>query len=50
MSESAFLSTLIDALAEKAAQDYLTAQATPSNDYSQPGTNPVPLSDMVKAA
>lgn len=50
MSESAFLFSLIDALAEKAAQDYLTAQALPSNDSSQSGTNPVPLPDMVKAA
>ena len=50
MSESAFLCALIDALAEKAAHDYLTAQATPGKDPKLVSTNPVPLPAMNKAA
>lgn len=47
---SEVLASLIDAMAEKAARDYLTAQANAGNDPAPDRTNPAPLPDMNKAA
>lgn len=50
MSESAYLSALIEALAKQAVEDYLTAEAALGHDSDGNSTQPALLSAMDKAA